>query len=66
MNTTTNNSASSDRPTVENIIGFMKHLKENLKPQWMLVGPDGKVYTGDQKAVARVLLQNLDITSLFN
>jgi len=34
-------------------------------PNWTLIAPDGRMWSGDQKQVARVLLQNIDVTQLF-
>lgn len=33
--------------------------------EWMLFSPDGRMWTGDQRAMARVLFQNIDVTTLF-
>ena len=35
------------------------------KPRWTLIGPDGRIWVGDQRTVARVLFQNIDVTTLF-
>lgn len=34
-------------------------------PDWTLIAPDGRVWSGDQKQLARVLLQNIDMAKLF-
>ena len=43
----------------------MIELELAAPPEWMLIAPDGRVFKGDQRTVARALLQNLDIDSLF-
>lgn len=48
------------------LIGRMKAVMDSAQPpQWLLMGPDGRVWQGSQQDVARVLLQNIDIAALF-
>ena len=35
------------------------------KPTWTLISPCGRVWVDDQRAIARVLFQNIDVTTLF-
>lgn len=40
-------------------------MASSSKPEWFLIAPDGRVWQGDQRTVARVLLQNIDVAELF-
>ena len=33
--------------------------------KWTLISPDARIWVGDQRTIARVLLQNIDVTTLF-
>ena len=35
------------------------------KPTWTLISPCGRVWVDDQRGIARVILQNIDVTTLF-
>lgn len=35
------------------------------KPTWTLISPCGRVWVDDQRGIARVLFQNIDVTTLF-
>jgi hypothetical protein len=48
------------------LISRMEAAMQAVKPpQWVLIGPDGRVWQGTQRDVARALLQNIDVTTLF-
>lgn len=52
--------------SLEEMVKAMEEARAMFKPpEWVLITPDGRMFKGAQREVARALLQNLDITSLF-
>ena len=49
----------------EALLRAMREIKFLEPLQWTLVAPDGRLFQGTQQEVARVLLQNIDVTQLF-
>lgn len=47
------------------VIGNIEAAMKTIPLEWTLIAPDGRLWQGSQRDVARVLLQNLDIASLF-
>jgi len=64
MSATTSNAASIP-VSLDEMTRAMREI--DLIPQldWVLITPDGRMFKGTQRDVARVLFQNLDVTSLF-
>lgn len=66
MTTNTTGSTGQSAPvSLEAMRRVMIELESLPQPEWLLIAPDGRVFKGDQRTVARALLQNIDITSLF-
>lgn len=51
--------------SIEAMKQVMREIELLPTPEWVLITPDGRVFKGDQRTVARALLQNIDVTSLF-
>lgn len=47
------------------VIGSIEAAMKALPLEWTLIAPDGRLWQGSQQQVARVLLQNIDVASLF-
>lgn len=62
---TTNTTAAVNTSKPMSLKEMVKALEEAKPPEWMLIAPDGRVFKGDQRTVARALLLNIDVTSLF-
>lgn len=45
----------------------MEDVVKGLPPaEWVLVAPDGRVWRGSQRDMARVLFRNIDVAALFS
>ena len=65
MSATTAATGQSAPVSLEAMEQAMREIELLPTPEWVLIAPDGRVFKGDQREVARALLQNIDITSLF-
>lgn len=65
MSSTTASTGQSVPVSLEAMRRVMIELELSPPPEWMLITPDGRVFKGDQRVVARALLQNIDVASLF-
>lgn len=66
MSSTTATANISNPVSLDELVKAMEEAKAMFKPpEWVLIAPDGRVFKGDQRTVAIVLFQNLDIASLF-
>ena len=65
MSATTASTGQSVPVSLEAMRRVMIELQLAAPPEWMLIAPDGRVFKGDQRTVARALLMNIDVASLF-
>lgn len=67
MSATTATTVSITKPmSFDEMVKTMEEAKAMfMPPEWVLITPDGRVFKGDQREVARALLLNIDVTSLF-
>lgn len=56
---------SPDQAATLRMLEAMRAQFGKQPTEWMLVSPDGRMWKGDQRAMARVLFQNIDVTTLF-
>lgn len=59
---TTGPTVELDPPQLQNML---KAIEAAGKPTWTLISPAGRVWIDDQQGIARVILQNIDVTTFF-
>ena len=64
-NGTAANTSQTTPVSLEAMVQAMREIELFTPPEWVLITPDGRVFKGDQRTVARVIFQNLDIARLF-
>lgn len=65
MSATSATTRQSAPVSLEAMAQAMREIELLQMPEWVLITPDGRVFKGAQREVARALLQNIDVTSLF-